>query len=1286
MSSLKNTLNFFKKNYGLITISLILILITLNSLKPDSYLLGWDNYSSYFNLKTNFWRTFFATWREYRGLGVPSDSESTDLFRLLFYLLTSPFIKQTLLDQLYILLAFCLGVIAMFFLSLKIIHLVNPKTKNFTAQLFATIASFFYIFNLNTLSTFYFPMIMFVNRYFATPLLFLTFLSLLNKEKLKIKDYLLLVTVLLFTTGAYMVATVFVTTALSLAIFFIFNKPLKRGLLIFLFYILINSYWLLPFASYTINKSQIIRLAPTFIEANETQLNKPGSFYGFFKQLSLYPNFFETRYTQITDRTSQPFHPLADQFEKPFFNSLLKFFPILYLFGATLLILKFKKLKKLLWLPLGLLTFIFLTLKEFSPLGFIYAWINQNMPLFGVLFRFGDTKFHYYLAFFGSFLAAYTLYMLFVKLKNYWSKIIFLFLILLIIILNLGIFNSYFKGNFLGFYLYNDLPKTYQRIAKIINTDPEPSRVLHLPIDNKAYWKSYRWGMVGSSFLHYLLDKPLLDKTFEPGSQENAELITTMLAILRNSQSVNTNLSNRVKSLWQLLTDNNIKYVILDQSVSSEISSRNMLMWGRYNYPEAKLILEALRSQKKAKIKYQGLTKQNDQIILYELANPQPRIRFITTDDRTLPQDFNWLKPNIQDLSNKTLFYEIQKAQTQNFLLTLYSWQNKNEIIVDVYYKFFPTINNVLYMEKLGSLSFDLPTDLPNYSRKKSQFFSNWQTLKANEFGNLRLRVDQTIVPLPSNLNKKPTFLADILIEQSLEQAQIPFELLAFSSQKKPDLTRWQLTDNPNCFQDALKNYQYQFKKENKLTLSTTNGSTCLIDNLSNILQKDIKHLEIELSLTGKSQNLNEQYQQDKQKSAKPILKKIVNDLPKTNLWYLCLKQPALEQCYNLHQNLEIDGDKKIIIPAEIYSGNLNDLIIFSALKNQTYQKATVVINSLAINLFDSFGEQTIAVPNFSRAETKLKPDSLITIQYPKPLSAYAFYQTNDDAFLGSNSPCSMTNNSRSLRVLNNWHLSYLENCYTEIFQRLPFSNQLFYLWQTDYNLLSGKFPKYILSDGFNTYLDEYLSLNQDYPDITGFKQFQNPENIFTQKNQVINRLKNLKLQTSLTTIKPTYDFYDQKPKNFTLNQDSENEGIFAFANFNIIPLPGFWSEIKIANKQLSPEFIIPKSYQFKQILPSLWQVDSNEFSSNHLLLFNEAYDQDWKLYDSILDLIFGQVIAAEHFRCQKFSNCYVLPELKTNTLYLFYAPEKLNFLGWIVTLLSILVFGKILVNNKRQD
>ena len=53
--------------------------------------------------------------------------------------------------------------------------------------------------------------------------------------------------------------------------------------------------------------------------------------------------------------------------------------------------------------------FLFLSTKQYGPLGFIYDFMDKHIPFFGIVFRIGDTKFHAYINLGGSILAAYFL-------------------------------------------------------------------------------------------------------------------------------------------------------------------------------------------------------------------------------------------------------------------------------------------------------------------------------------------------------------------------------------------------------------------------------------------------------------------------------------------------------------------------------------------------------------------------------------------------------------------------------------------------------------------------------------------------------------------------------------------------------------------------------------------------------------------------------------------------------------------------------------------------------------
>lgn len=109
------------KDKSLILLLGLLLLISLVSLRPGLYLAGWDNFSVSLNPGINISRTWLATWREYRGLGVSSDSEVVDIFRQFFFLALSLILKKPLLEQIYLLLCLNVGVIAFYFLAKKVI-------------------------------------------------------------------------------------------------------------------------------------------------------------------------------------------------------------------------------------------------------------------------------------------------------------------------------------------------------------------------------------------------------------------------------------------------------------------------------------------------------------------------------------------------------------------------------------------------------------------------------------------------------------------------------------------------------------------------------------------------------------------------------------------------------------------------------------------------------------------------------------------------------------------------------------------------------------------------------------------------------------------------------------------------------------------------------------------------------------------------------------------------------------------------------------------------------------
>ena len=1323
--------SYFKKRPGLLILSVILLAITVVNIKPDFYLMGWDNYSSYFNLKTNIFRTFFATWREYRGLGVPSDSESTDVFRQLFFLILSPFVKQGLLDQIFSLFSFNLGVIFIYLLSKKLFKGVFQNNEQ-KLDLVGAFSGLFYIFNLNTLATFYFPMIMYINRFYAVPLLFYIFLNLIQ-EKVTWKKTALFSILIIFSAGTYMTATIFITVLIALVIFlFLQSQNIKKSLIFTLFFIVLNSFWLLPFINYTINKSNVVYQAPTFIDANEIQLNKPASFYSLFKQLILYPNFFDMTVTSFNNSQTSGIHPLSNLISNFPYNIVLYTFPLFYICGAALLLVKYKKYKKFLWIPSTIFLYFFLSLKAFSPLGFIYIFFEKNLPFFGSLFRFGDTKFHYFIGFAGSLSAGFFI----TKISERLNKKNILLLILTVIIISITVYSSYFIGHFFGFFDLNKLPKPYLEIAKTINEDKNDFRVLHLPFNQDRYWRSYNWGYLGSSFLHFLMNKPLIEKTFEPASQENVEL----------NREIYDMIAKKSGDLHFLLKKTGIKYVIFDETVSPQMTAKGLGAWGTYNYFDSKEAINKLESlgliskissdninitdylntyEKVFPLSLDDLDlikkTPNYGIALYELKDPDPKFKFISsfnfTDPKTIEFNTNLVHDTLQD--NKSIFettpfkrndlkFQFQngkaEAKVDNFdfvnnlnykieinnqniqepqtTIEVYAQIDEKNLYLNFYNNPFPDLilENQTLSAKTLIKEIKIPTekilDSLQTSENLDNYLSNWgKALPYKLISGLRLKIGDNIIPFPSELSSLETYVGSLVLDQGLIRAQI----LRENSESAIDLNNLNLTENPNCFSDELSDYFSTADKNNGFNVNSQNGSTCFMFDMKDYVDNKVNYSEIKINYQSQASDLDTKYLKT-YKTSKPTLKSVINDFYKPSYLSTCVKDVNIDNCFNTHQILNLNltdliKSDLVIIPTD-KEINAYEPIIFFALKNTGYQSQSFIIDQLLIKKFEVVLDDNLDIKSESntRVFTVGKPQKL-KISFNMPLNYYSFYQGSKDGFSVSNGVCSQPNSYRTFRQTDKL-ISYFENCNNNFFQSLDFDSNNSYLWSVDYNLASGKFPRFNLGDDFNKYSNRILSLNQGDPDINGFKKLQNPE-FFANNQNILNRVNDLELAGTSIILPSNSTISDQKKKNFMIAQDSENEGLVVYDNFNVIQIPNSWIDLSIEPENNSYSNVLTTNVFYNKILPSLYKIEDDVKIKDTYLLFNEGYDKQWGIYGSFFDLIIGKK-AGINTKCNNYANCFKIAS-ESRQYYIFYAPERLYFLGWFFTLQAIFLGKRIL-------
>ena len=1316
---------------GLLFVLLFVFLVFVLNIKPDFYLLGWDNYSSYFNIPTNIFRTLFSSWRQYRGLGVPSDSEVVDVFRQIFFLILSPLVQESLLDQLYILFSLAAGVLGMYvfvYMLLRDTRVVRPRVLDITSAF----AALLYACNLNTLAIFYFPIVTYISRFYALPLTLLCLWTLVHNPWKRTSIVVLFI--LLICSSSYITATVFITTAIVVLMFLAFQAPVKKTIPVFIMDLGINAFWILPFVNYTLQKSGIIRLAPTFIEANESQLNKSASFYDMGKQSILYPNFFDTLYKDQITREDKKFHPLSSEVFNSPTKQFLLVFPLFYALGSILIFVRLKAYRHLLWVPFTIFLYLFLTLKEYSFLGFLYSFLDTTIPYFGVLFRFGDTKFHPYIGFAGSIAAAVFLAWVLQLPLFHGRKVKRLGVALVVIALAVSVlypFRSYVLGQLMGYFMYVKVPSAYRDIAREINVDQRNIRVLHLPFDRFAYWRSYSWGTIGSSFFHYFLNKPFVDKTFEPGSVENADLHGVIADLLQNIQFVDDKESFevRVLELYHVLKNTGVGYVVLDQSVSSQLETQNILWWGRFNYPDAKKAMEAMVALRLAQ--HVGSVpmielESRPELELYRLESPQeevsfaskltsldPKLSFITASEANgsnqqfvqgvgTPILFPFYRrdgevTNLKDkisLSFTNPYDKVtavslsqREGEAQSYQLQIKAKRTNAGLQFSFIQEQSPVIATQQILVPLGE--FTIPTRLlqsrtsiRTESDPLEVFLSNWHILENREIGELRLAIDDVVMPVPAALTEEDQIIGRVVVHHE----SVPVTLLVRSQKTALNPNDFVFTDEPNCFLDKIDNYQYSSTlSPDGLTLSSQNGSTCISRVFDDVSSVDTSHAELRLTLEGKSIDLDDISLSDIARSSKPLLKQAIRGAEKPNFLRICLQSGGLGECNNIHQMMRISEKTDIVVPYDRFIEGRGGLLALLSLKNTANQKQELTIRKVEFDAFTSVATSTVDIPSSLLEATLTIPPGKLDVTIAKAVSLYTFYEHPLDGFLVSNQPCK-EGAYRSFRLFGSRIVSYVENCHNEFFQELPFTSDAFLLWTVRYNLLSGAYPKFTLQDGPQMYKDEYLSLYQGYPDISGFKALQTPQKALIHPD-VSKFISSVPLVTAYTMIAPNPGVHDERPKQFAIHENSENEGVVAFEDVGISDLPTSWRNLKLGPQDAELSYALPDTYSAKRVLPSLWYVDVMSSKNDKMMLrFNEGYDAQWRAYRTIPGVLFGLEKSRVPVKCNGFANCFEIPGGKSGRYFILYTPERLSFLGWGLTAATFICFIAFVTRPVRSS
>jgi len=556
---------FLGKRFPEILLILILLLICILSLQPGKYILSNDNYSPELNPTLSVSRYLESpAWRGYRVLGFASESEQADVFRSISFLILDIFLPGWSLAQVFSLVSLAIGTISMGFLVKKIYtDYVNKKHLN----LVFFVGGLFYLTTLWTAWVFNFNIMPYVTQFGFFPLLLLSVYLLFEKWNLN-RILLLIIGSILFTASSVIATLFFVNTVFIIffTLYFAYLKriKIKRVLILLGLFLFTQLFWLLPFFKYTLSNSQDIIDSYTNRAITANTIDLEAGMMTFANSARLYTRLLGTVDNPVTQSY---IFTMSEDFQA---YDIFKFIGLLpFIFSIVGLVFAIVR-KKWKLLPLWFLLFalLFLIKNQNAPLGEVYVWLQDNIPLFKQVFRWVSSKlgqpylitltisstigFFYLLRFFESYF------------KKRERKLFILIPIILLISCLLFYSEYLFRGQLFTKRALVNLPSVYYSLKQELKND-QTSRIFYAPPANNGYFREYEWGFVGSQFLAYILPNPVMDMSLAIGSDVSEKALLELTNDYNSGDVLQLNLD---------LEKYDVKYILIDRS----------LVKGRYGY------------------------------------------------------------------------------------------------------------------------------------------------------------------------------------------------------------------------------------------------------------------------------------------------------------------------------------------------------------------------------------------------------------------------------------------------------------------------------------------------------------------------------------------------------------------------------------------------------------------------------------------------------------------------------------------------------------------------------
>ncbi len=633
------TKNKMIKHLPLLIIFLVVFVLTIKNIVPNTYFSGWDNSHPEFNVWQFTKRVFSGAWVEFQGTGAPaSQSQLAEITRLPYIYLFKLFFPPNLHRYLFTFLMLFIGGVGVYFYLIKIwLTKIRDNFRNWIAGF----GALYYILNIVTLQEFFINFELFAVEFAYFPFVLLAIHAISNK--ITLKNVLLLIgTILLITPCAY-VPTIFYLAYIFFIIYaFFVNLQIKKNILktlkmtgfIALIIFVVSSFWMLPNLYYALHNSSYVKESRTNQMFNMEALwsvREAGTIDNFLTGIHFIFNWKNYNF-----KTSQ-YEFIYGAWNKHFSNrsavSLLAFFNMLSMAGFISTVLNRKKgIQR--W---GMICiYLFIT---------IFIWMGLFLPtnLFNFIYKFGVVQESFRNPF--TKLSNFYSFVITIMLCSYIEQIMLVFekskyrfaskLVSTIVLFAFSVSLIYtawpsFKGNFLNNKLRIKYPAEYFEMFTYLKTKPSNSRVLELPFLSDEGWLYYNWsnqgvgnGYQGMGFYFFGIPQPLMT----PDHARWTESTDSFYHELR--QAIN---SQNTSQLRNVLEKYHINLIIVDETSTWKYKTE-------YDYTKIHQMLTKTGYSKIWNKSFLSIYEMPDQIKKDKLLVPK-KINLVTANTKRIRTDY----------------------------------------------------------------------------------------------------------------------------------------------------------------------------------------------------------------------------------------------------------------------------------------------------------------------------------------------------------------------------------------------------------------------------------------------------------------------------------------------------------------------------------------------------------------------------------------------------------------------------------------------------------------------